>query len=108
MPYTDKQRHADYQRNRRIKAKAKINRIKRKIGKCKVCGYSKHWQVLQFHHRKPEEKSFGMSDGNFANRKWEVVLNELAKCDCICANCHNWLHYQEKSFFIDCGKQAQL
>jgi len=30
---------------------------------------------------------------NFANRKWEFVKEEVDKCDLLCHNCHNVLHF---------------
>lgn len=47
-------------------------------------------RVLSFHHRDPSEKKFIIS-GNHC-RKWEIVREELDKCDLLCANCHMELH----------------
>jgi len=61
-------------------------------GKCEKCGYNKCIEALQFHHRNPEEKSFGLSQsGN--TRSWQEYLNEVMKCDLLCANCHAEEHY---------------
>lgn len=61
-------------------------------GKCEKCGYDKCIEALQFHHRNPEEKSFGLSQsGN--TRSWQEYLNEAMKCDLLCANCHAEEHY---------------
>jgi hypothetical protein len=49
---------------------------------------------LRVHHRNPEEKYFQLGN-QITNRKWEVVLNEVDKCDLICANCH-FLEHIEK------------
>jgi len=65
-------------------------------GRCKVCGYDKCPASLHFHHRDPEIKNFRIS-GNHC-RKWEVVQNELDKCDLLCGNCHAELHFQESSY----------
>ncbi len=41
--------------------------------------------VLEFDHR--GEKAFEVSV-NFAERSWQSILDEIAKCDVRCANCH--------------------
>ena len=60
-------------------------------GKCIVCGYNKCDDALHFHHRDPNEKSFGLSQSGMT-RSWIRVKNELAKCVLICANCHAEIH----------------
>jgi len=54
-------------------------------GSCKKCGYNKYIGALHFHHRDPSQKD----PSNF--NKWlnfEVMKQELDKCDLLCANCH--------------------
>jgi hypothetical protein len=41
--------------------------------------------VLEFDHL--EEKSFGIAKG-LRDHNWQSVLDEIAKCDVVCANCH--------------------
>jgi hypothetical protein len=41
---------------------------------------------MDFDHRDEKEKSFIIS-GSY-NRKKEVLLKEIKKCDIICSNCH--------------------
>ncbi len=41
--------------------------------------------VLEFDHR--GAKAFGVGKG-FRDRNWQAVLDEMAKCDVVCANCH--------------------
>ena len=61
--------------------------VKRLGGKCCKCGYDKCIDALQFHHKDPAQKEFGLSaDGNFHN--WEEYWNEAQKCELLCANCH--------------------
>lgn len=58
--------------------------------KCMKCGYNKCTQALQFHHIKPEDKSFIISYAY--SRSKAKVINEINKCILICANCHAELH----------------
>jgi hypothetical protein len=51
---------------------------------CADCGESEPL-VLEFDHL--ADKSFEIGT-NFADRGWESILAEMAKCDVVCANCH--------------------
>ena len=42
---------------------------------------------MDFDHRSPEDKKFHISDIVFYNKQ-EEMLEEIAKCDLVCANCH--------------------
>jgi hypothetical protein len=41
--------------------------------------------VLEFDHLR--DKKFGISKG-LQDRSWQSVLDEIAKCEVVCANCH--------------------
>lgn len=41
--------------------------------------------VLEFDHLR--DKKFAISEG-LQGRRWQDVLDEIAKCDVVCANCH--------------------
>ncbi len=60
---------------------------------CIYCGEQQP-EVLMFHHREPNEKSFTISE--VKTRPLDEVKAEIAKCDLLCANCHMSLHYWEK------------
>jgi hypothetical protein len=60
-------------------------------GKCMICGYARCTDALDFHHRDPKEKEFGLSDRGLT-RSWEKTLKEIKKCVLICANCHREVH----------------
>ncbi len=73
---------------RKIKQKA----IEYKGGKCIMCGYNKCPTSMIFHHRKPEDKKFNISN---KLAKWDIVKEELDKCDLLCLNCHGETHEVE-------------
>ena len=50
------------------------------------CGYS-NWLALDFDHREPEKKYKGISDLVSTGRT-ERLIEEIPKCDVVCANCH--------------------
>ncbi len=60
-------------------------------GACMICGYKRCSGALDFHHRDPKQKEFGLSDRGLT-RSWEKTLKEIKKCVLICANCHREVH----------------
>ena len=60
-------------------------------GQCQVCGYNKCVGALDFHHKDPLEKDFGIGHKGYTN-SWEKVKNELDKCLLLCKNCHSEEH----------------
>lgn len=51
---------------------------------CVDCG-ERDPVVLEFDHL--GDKEFGIGQG-FRDRAWQSVLDEMAKCEVVCANCH--------------------
>jgi hypothetical protein len=74
-------------RERRLVNKQKY--VDYKGGCCERCGYRKCLGALDFHHKEPTEKDFGVSG---PIRAWDIVKLELDKCLCLCANCHREVH----------------
>lgn len=64
---------------------------------CVDCGYNAHHSALDFDHLPGTEKKFPiMRDG--LTRNLESLMNEVAKCEVVCANCHRvrtWRRRQE-------------
>jgi hypothetical protein len=60
-------------------------------GCCRVCGYNKCSDALEFHH--VESSSKEMQVGNSFNRSWDLILTEIAKCVLVCNRCHREIHY---------------
>lgn len=61
--------------------------------KCIKCGFN-HPAALDFHHRNPADKKYlvpYLASHNFSKEK---ILEEIAKCDILCANCHRIYHYE--------------
>jgi transposase len=56
-------------------------------GSCAVCGYARYAGALQFHHRDPASKRFGLALNGVA-RSIARARAEAAKCVLLCANCH--------------------
>lgn len=53
---------------------------------CKTCG-EKNPIVLDFDHINPSNKLFNIADSP-RKQSWKKVLEEISKCQVLCANCH--------------------
>ncbi len=76
------------------RSSARLRTIKKqcveyKGGKCEHCGYNKYLGSIDFHHRDPSEKKYGISN---CTKSFEDQKGELDKCNCICKNCHRKEH----------------
>ncbi len=58
-------------------------------GSCSLCGYNKCASALEFHHRDPSQKDFGIAG---TTKSFESIKIELDKCILVCANCHREVH----------------
>jgi len=70
---------------------AKRAELKRRLvefhgGACQECGYKKYLGALQFHHKDPAKKKFGL--GEWLCHNFEILKEEFKKCNLLCANCH--------------------
>ena len=77
-------------RTRRLKEKC----VNYKGGKCEKCGYNQCLAALQFHHKDPNQKDFGIAGKTTFN---DTMIRELEKCSLLCSNCHFELHSKESS-----------
>lgn len=66
--------------------------VEYKGGSCEKCSYNKCIAAMDFHHKDPNEKDFGISS-NGSTISWEKMKLELDKCLLLCSNCHRELHY---------------
>jgi len=60
-------------------------------GSCFDCGRNFPYYVFEFHHWDAESKQDTFR--RVRNRAWETILEELAKCNLLCANCHRIRHW---------------
>jgi 5-methylcytosine-specific restriction endonuclease McrA len=71
----------------RRRRKVKETLVEEAGGKCVICGYDKSVFALEFHHRDPSQKSFGLAHRGIT-RSIAEVRREAEKCVLLCANCH--------------------
>lgn len=76
------------------KRKNHIIQLKTELGgKCKICGYDRCLQALDFHHLDGEKKEglvskFAVSGGSYLKAK-----KEAEKCVLLCCRCHREIHF---------------
>jgi hypothetical protein len=79
MPYSNLSIQRNYQRQ--WMAARRQTALDARGNACQRCRATDR---LEFHHRDPSEK---VSHRIFS-RRWEVIHQELAKCDLLCSTCH--------------------
>jgi hypothetical protein len=57
-------------------------------GCCVICGYDRSVCALEFHHRDPSQKAFGLAQRGIT-RSIAEVRREAEKCVLLCSNCHS-------------------
>ncbi|HEU0036789.1 MAG TPA: hypothetical protein VFQ53_39540 [Kofleriaceae bacterium] len=64
---------------------------------CESCGEAAP-ECLHFHHREPSRKQITLADVISAGWARERILDEVAQCQVLCANCHAKHHWDERFF----------
>lgn len=84
---------SEYRRNYREKIKNRLHAIKASIG-CQSCG-EKDPICLDFNHLGNKVDNISNMSRRFS---WRSIIDEIARCQVICANCHRKHH-------LDCFRQ---
>lgn len=63
--------------------------------KCSHCPET-HVACLDFHHIIPSTKRASVRDMMRGHHSFESLMEEVAKCEILCSNCHRKLHWQER------------
>lgn len=64
----------------------------RKGKSCASCGWNKHPEILQFHHRSSEKKERNIATMRGKSYTSNRIKKEIKKCVLLCPNCHFWKH----------------
>lgn len=94
---TTKLKQREYNKKRRLKDLSWLADLKSSLI-CQKCGENRWW-LLDFHHLDPFTKDKSVSDLIKSSSR-ERVLEEINKCEVLCANCHRDLHFKEKSVLL--------
>lgn len=81
-------------RIRTVRNYERMNAYKLEVG-CVDCGYKGHFAALEFDHL-PGHTRLNTVSSLTANRSWKTLLKEVAKCELVCANCHNIRTYNRR------------
>lgn len=88
-----KQNKSQYiDRNMRANIKRRKYLQQLKSCPCADCGVQYPYYVMDFDHRKGEEKVFEMNRVSYVSMR--ALKKEIEKCDIVCANCHRERTYQ--------------
>ena len=77
------------------------------VGKkeCEECGWNGHQCALVFHHLNPKEKDFILSKVrtilHTVQDLQQNIIDEVNKCQLLCANCHQLKHIVEKYYIYE-------
>jgi hypothetical protein len=83
-----KYRQKAVERNRRLKVQTRnlmLEYLKDK--RCSHCGINDR-RVLEFDHIDASTKSFSIASAITSTYSWNKILDEIEKCQILCANCH--------------------
>lgn len=64
---------------------------------CADCGEVYPVVCMDFHHRPDTVKHFAISQAIAQGIRKNVILEEVSKCDVICANCHRIRHWSGRN-----------
>jgi hypothetical protein len=67
----------------------------KKDKRCYECGYNKHTEILQFHHKDETTKWHSIAN-SVTHLSRDNILKEIEKCILLCPNCHYWYHFSEQ------------
>lgn len=77
----------EYQANYRARLRVFIDDLKEDTP-CADCGVVYHPRVMDFDHLPEFDKRYTISKMVQMQCKIETILEEIAKCELVCANCH--------------------
>jgi hypothetical protein len=97
MPYNSKLKLYEAQKRHRIKIRANLFEYL-STKKCVDCGEADP-VVLDFDHRKPQNKFKSISQMMSGHYSWISLMREIKKCEIRCANCHRRKSYIEQKGF---------
>lgn len=112
MPYKNKEKQKQAQKKHYLENKNKYlesrknNRNKRNVWFsnfkstliCESCNFD-NVLCLDFHHKDLKNKEFGISEAVKLGYSEDRIINEIYKCEVLCANCHAKKHNSMKDIY---------
>ncbi len=95
----NKERHIKSVRRNKDQVAAFIEGYKRDRS-CVDCGFSgkQFPYVLDFDHRKDSGKKFNIGSWSHSVLSIKAIMEEIEKCELVCANCHRIRTFSEERF----------
>lgn len=92
----NKERHAAGRKDsKRLRKQERLGCVKQAKDKpCADCGERYPHFVMDFDHRDPSTKVFTIGAQKSRSMSLDKLLEEIAKCDVVCANCHRYRTHQ--------------
>ncbi len=67
----------------------------KKMLSCDICNVQ-DYRVLEFHHKDPLQKDIAVANMIRQRVSKEKIMEEIAKCQVLCANCHRITHWDQR------------
>lgn len=81
-------------KKRKLELRVWFNELRSSMS-CSLCGEN-HPATLDFHHRNPSDKGMEITTMVSNGYSKKRILDEVAKCDILCSNCHRKLHWGDE------------
>lgn len=94
MPWRNLQKRMNYREQQRELVRRAKDRP------CADCGVKYPYYIMEFDHRPEEIKKFGVNKGP-GRHGTQKILDEIAKCDVVCANCHRKRSHQRGDCIVE-------
>lgn len=107
-----KQHYKDNIENYKDRAKKRNQKIVESVRKfiqeqkdkpCQDCGTKYPYYVMDFDHRPGEKKIFNLAKIARVKPSLDLVIEEIAKCDVVCSNCHRIRTYNRTKMLCPKG-----
>lgn len=92
----NKKKIIDKNKKKKLENRETFYRIKEDL-KCSKCGYNKNSSALHFHHIDPKNKTDSITNMIKEGMSHESIINEIEKCEVLCANCHAEVTWPERN-----------
>ena len=92
--HENKEIYKERSKNRKREIREWFQEYKQSLS-CNSCG-DERWYILEFHHSDPDSKDGNVVDMAVNGYSKDRILEEIEKCEVLCANCHRELHYLER------------
>lgn len=83
------ERHQELYKRRLTQGHERLNSLRKP---CIKCGENR-LHIIHFHHIDPSKKSFDVTVSKAMREDTDTLLQEINKCVCMCANCHQEFHW---------------